>query len=929
MSAQFHILAIVFLVTATLGLSSTARAQTTWYVDDDAPGDPGPGDPTISDPLEDGSQEHPFDAIQEGIDAAVDGDTVLVRDGTYTGDGNKNLEYHGKAITLRSENGPDTCIIDCGGDGRGFCFHSAETRASVLNGLTIQNGYAFYGLPGDDFGGAIYCDDSSPTISNCTLRNCRASNTGGAVCCYGGSPTVNGCAIIGNTAYMSGAVYFASGSPAISHCLIAGNTCSGYGGGGGIRCLGGSPTISNCTIVGNTCSGSADGGGGIMCLESNPIITNCVITENMADEGAGIFCSSDSRVVVANCTIARNAAWEAGGGLSCYAATPVCNCILWDNQPDQIDGVAFLTYCDIQGGWPGKSNIDVDPLLTRDATRLLSNSPCRDAGNPDGDYSGQTDIDGEGRVLNDRVDIGADEWLDTDEDELPDAWEECYFGSPTAADPLADDDGDGLSNLGEYALSRNPLRPPSTFYVDPSGDDDWDGLAPTWDGKHGPKATIQAAIDATHRYEGDEVEIGDGIYTGSGNRNLDLAGKEIVVRSANGPDNCVIDCGAEAGGTGIEEDIRAFYFRRGETEMSVIRGLTLTRASAGAIYCNRSSPVLTDCKIIGNAGPGIYCYRSAPVIMGCKIAANVASHGAGIFCYRASPTIANCAVVGNEATVAVGGIACGYGSPTISNCTIAGNRAGIRAGGVHCGRSSATISNCTIVGNRAGVRGGGLHVANSSTVLLANSLLSDNEAPDGPEIHVRDTSSPSTLTISYSTVVGGLSEIYVAEGCTLNWLEGSIDADPLFVDPDGPDDDPNTFEDNDYRLSAGSPCIDAADNMAVPADTLDLDGDGDTDEPIPFDLDGNPRFVDDPGMPDSGNGDPPIVDMGAYEFQGETCFGDLDGDNDVDLPDLGTLLSNYATTSGAVYTDGDLDRDSDVDLTDLATLLSVYGTTCE
>jgi len=149
--------------------------------------------------------------------------------------------------------------------------------------------------------------------------------------------------------------------------------------------------------------------------------------------------------------------------------------------------------------------------------------------------------------------------------------------------------------------------------------------------------------------------------------------------------------------------------------------------------------------------------------------------------------------------------------------------------------------------------------------------------------------------------------------------QGNIDADPLFVDPD---------EDN-YRLTAASPCIDAGNNTAVPADTADLDGDGDTTEPIPVDLDHNPRFFDDTGMPDDGYppAGAPFVDMGAYEFQGETCFGDLDADNDVDLADLAILLSNYGST-GTVYTAGDLDRDEDVDLTDLALLLAHYGETC-
>ncbi len=68
----------------------------------------------------------------------------------------------------------------------------------------------------------------------------------------------------------------------------------------------------------------------------------------------------------------------------------------------------------------------------------------------------------------------------------------------------------------------------------------------------------------------------------------------------------------------------------------------------------------------------------------------------------------------------------------------------------------------------------------------------------------------------------------------------------------------------DYRLSPGSPCIDAADNTTLPTDVTDLDMDGDTTEEIPFDLDGNPRRVEDPDMADTGNGICPVVDMGAY-----------------------------------------------------------------
>ena len=119
---------------------------TTYHVDDDAPGDPGPGDPNVSDPLENGTTDHPFDAIQQAVDASSHGDTIIVADGTYTGPGNRDIDFTGKAITLVSENGPEMCIINCNGTAadphRGFYFHSAEDANSVVDGFTIINGYA-------------------------------------------------------------------------------------------------------------------------------------------------------------------------------------------------------------------------------------------------------------------------------------------------------------------------------------------------------------------------------------------------------------------------------------------------------------------------------------------------------------------------------------------------------------------------------------------------------------------------------------------------------------------------------------------------------------------------------------------------------------------------------------------------------------------
>ncbi len=104
---------------------------------------------------------------------------------------------------------------------------------------------------------------------------------------------------------------------------------------------------------------------------------------------------------------------------------------------------------------------------------------------------------------------------------------------------------------------------------------------------------------------------------------------------------------------------------------------------------------------------------------------------------------------------------------------------------------------------------------------------------------------------------------------TVTWGGGNIDADPRFRDPLGPDRVAGT-KDDDLRVRAGSPCVDAGDNTAVPADADDLDLDDDRLERIPFDLDGRPRFADHPDTADTGRADAPayptIVDIGAYEL---------------------------------------------------------------
>ncbi len=320
-----------------------------------------------------------------------------------------------------------------------------------------------------------------------------------------------------------------------------------------------------------------------------------------------------------------------------------------------------------------------------------------------------------------------------------------------------------------------------------------------------------------------------------------------------------------------------------------------------------SSPVLSNCTISDNAtlysGGGMHNSQSGATLTDCTFSGNSALHGGGMFNWNGSdPTLMNCTFVANTADKG-GGMRNHSGRPILTNCAFIGNLASQGGGVFNWTSSRPTLFNCTFAANSAAdgraLACDSYQQQHPSTVSMANCVLWNG----GDEVWNNDA---STITITYSDVFGGWPD------------EGNIDADPLFVDPGN----------DDYHLATGSPCNDAGDNEAVPADGLDLDGDGDTQEPVPFDLDRNPRFIDDPNADDTGNPDPdypdlPIVDMGAYEFQ---VPGDLNGDGCVDHSDLGILLADWGCTGGDCP--GDADGDGNTDHSDLGIVLAHWGEGC-
>ncbi len=379
--------------------------------------------------------------IQAGIDAAVNGDTVLVADGIYTDEGNERIDFEGKAILLTSENGPEVTIIDCKRSGRGFYFHSGEDTNSVVRGFTIRNAQV-----GND-GGGICCGSSPKIVGNIITGN-KANSGGGIWCSSSSMAIIEENIIVGNEASHGAGVYCYGPYVTINNNIITGNTADKCG--GGIYCSGPSPIINGNTIKGNTAWGTGGGiyyiaypstikldtinrgtavtpcleeradavltagiknniiignfgrsAGGICCNGplTSTIIGNVITANSTSGYGGGIYCCESPVIINAN-TIARN---EREGIYATDSSSPtLLNSIIWENTRREVylDEASSITvtYSDIEGGstavfvcpsctlyW-GEGNIDADPLFLlpeHHDLRLLWGSPCIDAGHPD------------------------------------------------------------------------------------------------------------------------------------------------------------------------------------------------------------------------------------------------------------------------------------------------------------------------------------------------------------------------------------------------------------------------------------------------------------------------------------------------------------------------------------------------------------------
>ena len=282
--------------------------------------------------------------IQAGIIAAVDGDTVLVADGTYKGEGNVNINFKGKQIIVKSRNGAASTIIDCGLklETRGFIFNRRENQKSVLDGFTIKNGW-------QTEGGGIFCENASPTIRNCVITENRAvdilnsTGTGGGIYAINSNVYLSSCVITKNRtgSNIGGGVYLKGVSESrvnpyhsiIYNCTISENI------GGGVYSI----NHVNIWLKDSTVSRNRNGSGVVvrenMGVGSN-LISKCLIEFNNGRNGAGILCAEDTMLTITDSVIRKNFG-VVGGGIYCErtATMDLSDCLIVGNHAQQGAGI--------------------------------------------------------------------------------------------------------------------------------------------------------------------------------------------------------------------------------------------------------------------------------------------------------------------------------------------------------------------------------------------------------------------------------------------------------------------------------------------------------------------------------------------------------------------------------------------------------------
>lgn len=804
--------AAVFVCLSLLLGYSTESSGATWIVEADGTGDAA--------------------TIQAAIDGAGVGDTILVTDGTFTGPGNRDVDFGGKAVVLMSENGPDFTVIDVEGSfselHRAFLFKNGEGVATMVIGVTVRNGYAPFETGFGYAGGAAVCVGASPSFQNCVFENgsTPSGSTGGGagVACKDGAPEFTDCTFRMNRAERGGGVVCDNASPVFNGCTFSEN--EGMDGGGAHCRNGSSPSFVLCTFEGNTGYASTNSGGGIYIVSSSPTIEQCTFSENRTSHGGGIY-GLISGAVVEDCVFTMNAAtWGAGGGVHFEGTgTPtITGCTFTQNT----------AYSDNSGGAYGGAAI----ACTNNANALISGNTITDntAARLDGgtgrggglfcEDADPTIADNEiarNQALGIREAYGGGIYLERSD---------AVITGNTISENSVDSEHTAPQCVAQggalYIESSNPVIGGA------SGSGNTFAENSAWIGNDvymtGGTTVVDAQYNTFHIYPVSEYYVhpldefdtsnGSGVYAAiTEDVTVSPAGSDRIARSATASFQTVhaaLGRVLPTAGNPVTIHLGPGTYSPSQTGevfplqmmsyLSIVgsgfdESILDAEGTNRVIYCEElSSCVISGLTIRGGragSGAGIYCKSASPRIECNKIEFNEGSWGGGIACFDgAAPEIVDNVVADNTflstsyfALLGGGVFARNGSSPYIGNNLFLRNRSGY-GGAIACDQNSLPeIANNTFCENEAD-QGGAMSFWNSSSATIRNDIVWGNTAGSDPSISVCCGSSPN---VSYSDVEGGWS------GAGSN----NIDADPGF-DASGR-----------FYLMAGSPCIDGGDPSAA------------------------------------------------------------------------------------------------------------------
>ena len=762
-----------------------------------------------------------FPTIQAGLDAAQNGDTILLADGTYTGTGNTSLHWdgHDKHLVISSENGPAACVID--GQDLALIISlnmSGQNADDRIVGISFRHGQG-------PICGGIYCCGIGLSLENCLFEQCRSSSTltgfGGALYCLDASLRMTDCAFVSNSsARDGGAVFSYNGTLAIETCQFSGNTSAGNG--GVLHSIDSTLNVTSSIFLNNGGSGYW---GGIYTESSLTSVTNCEFDGNTAERGGAIYCHlrRDDSFNVISLNGNRFGFNDAQAGTDLCASTKLSsgriqakNCQFhYHPQSDFCVSpkATFLLSGYTSETTPIQTDVYVSPSGSDENDGLTADTPFKTIRHALERLLGNTD---------DYVTIylapGRYSPSSTGEQfPLPLVEYISLRGDSEDASILDAEDGSRLL----YGFFEQLLSISNLAFLGGNSDSYGGGLA-----------TSETNVYVSQCVFSDNTAYGGGgayLATGStdhfylcdfDHNTSDAIGGAVFIRdSAPSFQACTFQdnsCTGQGGGIARISS---------STDITDCMFISNSAADGGGLYSLSSDGICSECSFDGNTGydgGGIYTETSSNQFTDCLIRNNSATYGGGFFSYTSLDSFVHCTVERNHAQNGAGGIigkssktsvrrctfshnqaeADGGGLivrqsgdpdyPLIMNCLMESNTAGNNGGAIRIENDSdATIMNATFSANEAGQNGGGISVSSANDVSVTNSIVWNNSpAP----IHTED----ADVTVSFSDISGGHVGV------------SNIDADPSFVGP------------GDYRLNPGSPCIDAGTDENAPE--VDIDG---------------------------------------------------------------------------------------------------------